>query len=146
MKTNITYPEKTGMHTAIIIAVLFFMQASLTAGDNAEAKQDFTYNHNVGVTGTEFSNVVVNTYDFLCEEADEPELEIEDWMCNIQNGYDNSVVDEEEFELEDWMSNIHNIFWLELDDAKEPELAIENWMTNPDEWTDTGDELMLSSK
>ena len=123
------YPENANRAKAILVAGLVLIQVTLFAGENTTGK------------GTQ------NAANYTTEEATEKEIELEDWMYNTQNSfwYDLSNAKEPELAIEDWMCNTQNSFWYYLKEVKEPEIAIENWMTNPDAWTTTGGEVMLSS-
>ena len=145
MKTKTTYKGKTRMAKIIFAAVLFFIQASIIASDSSEVKQEFN-STNDGCIEFSISSDTGNTYDYLYEEAYEPEMEIEEWMYNIHGDIFNSQSDEEEYELEEWMYNTQHSFWLGIDETEESEPAIESWMTNPNEWTNNNDEFILTSK
>lgn len=148
MKTKTTYPENANKAKALLVAGLILIQASLIAGDSSSVKQSFNYTNDAYIAGTELPNALntENSFCYLYEEAYEPEMEIEDWMCNIYSDYLNANSDEEEIELEDWMYNTQNSFWKDLDETMEQELAIEDWMTKPEKWFDTTQEIVLTSK
>lgn len=148
MKTKTTHPEKANKVKAIFVAGLILIQASLIASDSSDVKKHLNPVKDAYTLSTEqpYALNAGNAYDYVYEEAYEPEMKIEDWMYNIQNDAFNSKVEEEEIELEEWMYNTHHSFWFDLDEADESELAIERWMTNPDEWMNTSDEILLTSK
>ena len=135
------------MAKAILIAGLISIQAALIAGDSSNVNKDVAITNDAYIAGTELPNTLKaeNTYCYLNDVAFEAEMEIEDWMYNIQNDNDDAYP-EEEYKLEEWMCNIHNSFWNEIYETEEPELAIENWMTNPDEWLIAIYQIILSSK
>jgi hypothetical protein len=147
MKTKATYPEMTRTAKTILIAALFFAEATLKAGDSSVAKKDSDNNHDANITGTELPKTLKaeNAFYYLNEVADEPEMEIEEWMYNVHYDYTKSAP-EEEIELEEWMCNTQHPFWLDLSDAVESEPAIESWMINPNAWKNISDEFLLTSK
>ena len=150
MKTKNNYPENTSRIKALLIAGLILIHVTLLAGKGSLILKDsnntaFDYSENTKYPSSQMAG---NACDYLLDEATENELKIEDWMCNTQNSFWFDLEDAKESEpaIEDWMCNTQDSFWLNLTDVKESEPAIENWMTNPNGWTDTGDELMLTSK
>ena len=148
MKTKTNYPENANRVKAFLVAELILIQVSLIAGEKSYVKQDSnnTVDSYSGCTKFPIALNVGNACYYLYEVAVEIEYEIEDWMCNIYNDNFNTHVDEEEIELEEWMYNTQHSFWLDLNDIEEPEPAIESWMANPNNWINTTDELLLTSK
>ena len=148
MKTQNNNTENANRAKAFVVAGLILIQASLLASEGSDAKQDLNSTKDTTAAGTKLTNALNagNTYCYLYDVAVESEMEIEDWMCNIQNDSYNSRMIEEKIEMEEWMYNPHNSFWLDLDDAEESELAIESWMTNPNDWINSSDEILLTSK
>ena len=171
MNTQNYYPEKTSMAKAILVAGLVLIQVTLFAGENtgkytledtteseieledwmSNTQSCFWYDladaKESELAIEDWMSNVQSNFWYDLTDAKESEPAIEDWMCNTDDSFwfDLSNAKESELAIEDWMGNVQNNFWYDLKDVKEPELAIENWMTNPDEWTSTGSEVMLSS-
>ena len=148
------YPENANRAKAILVAGLVLIQVTLFAGENTTGKGTQNAANYTTEETTEkeieledWMSNVQSSFWYDLSEAQEPELAIEDWMYNTQSSfwYDLSNAKEPELAIEDWMCNTQNSFWYYLKEVKEPEIAIENWMTNPDAWTTTGGEVMLSS-
>ncbi len=175
MKTKNNYPENANRAKALLIAGLILIDVTLLAGESSFILKDSNNTACDHGENTKYlsSQNAGNACDYILDEATENELKIEDWMCDTQNSFwldldvakesepaienwmcntqnsfwlDLDDAEESEPAIEDWMCNTQNSFWLDLDVAKESEPAIENWMTDPNDWTDTGDELMLTSK
>lgn len=164
MKTTTTYPENAKKSKAILLAALILMnakkakailvaaiiliQASLIANDSSGVNQNYNETTKADSEYTKISAALKseNAYYSINEEASEAEYKIEDWMYNIHDDVWNNDAIEDEPELEEWMCNPNSSFWFDLGEAKEKEQAIESWMTNLNEWTDTSDDFMLSSK
>lgn len=150
MKTKNNYPEIANRVKAFLVAGLILTQVTLFAGESSfilkdSSNTDNGYSENTKYPGSQNTG---NACNYLIEEAIENEFEIEDWMYNTQNSFWFDLSDAEESEpvIEDWMCNTQNSFWLDLNEAEESEPAIESWMTNPNNWINTSDELMLTSK
>ena len=147
MKTPNYYPENNNKAKAILIAGLVLIQVTLFAGENTGkyVLEDTTENE---IELEDWMSNVQSSFWYDLNNAKEPEPAIESWMCNTEDSFWFDLTDAEESEpaIEDWMSNVQSSFWFDLKDTKETELALENWMTNPDNWEITTAELMLSSK
>ena len=158
MNTQNYYPENASRAKAILIAGLVLIQVTLFAGENT--------------TGKESQNTA-NTGNYTTEEATESEIELEDWMSNVNSSFwydlseakesepaleswmydtqdsfwlDLSEAEDSEPELESWMYNTQDSFWFDLEEVKDPEPALESWMINPDDWTESSDGKLLTSK
>lgn len=148
MKTKTNYPETAKRAKVLLTAALILIQVSLLAGKGSDGTKEIGKTTDYHAKCAKIPNALhaENSYYAHNEVAFESEYEIEDWMCNIHNAFDQNQADEEEIDLEEWMYNTQHIFWKDLSDAEEPELAIETWMANPREWITTKNELLLTAK
>ena len=146
MKAKINYPENASRAKAILIAGLVLIQVTLFAGENTGSYTLEEATESELELEDWMSNVNSGFWLDL-KDAQEPELAIESWMYNTQDSFwlDLDAAEDSEPALESWMYDIQNIFWLDLDNAEESEPAIESWMTNPNDWINSSDDLMLTS-
>ena len=92
---------------------------------SAQKSQDLNQESESNITA---KSEYTNTSYF--QEAAETEMEIENWMLNSDEYFDQ----EEEILIEEWMYNISSSFWQEVSSEYTEEYAIEDWMLNPSEW------------
>lgn len=91
-------------------------------------------------TNNNISNTDVDTLSFeYFEQAEEVELEIEDWMVNDEVWKLNRPVDDEQgLSIEKWMSDDNywskNKSFLKNSAEGESELVIQKWMTDNKTW------------
>jgi hypothetical protein len=146
MNTKNYYPENANRAKAIFVAGLLLIQVTLFAGENTSnyTLEEATESE---IELEDWMSDVHSSFWYDLADAQEEEMAIENWMCDVKDSfwYDLTDATEPEMVIEDWMCDVQNSFWLDLTDAEESELAIESWMTNPDAWTTTGDEVILSS-
>ncbi len=77
----------------------------------------------------------------IYKEAQENEMEIENWMLNPADYF----LQEKEIELEEWMYDINEPYWQQVLVEDKAEYAIEEWMVNPADW-DTNTSLLAGIK